>query len=139
MHRTTTFCSWCCRKPTLFLLLLLLTFSPRCRECHLEIRVARCYIFRPKIAVWINFGGPCNGRYSYISWTFGLFYGHLIYFMDIWYILWYFGIFFPSVGILYQEKYGNPALNGRVDSGETALTANDIHLMQLHRFPHHVP
>jgi hypothetical protein len=32
-----------------------------------------------------NFGGPCNGRCSYIFWTFGLFYGHLI-------LLWTLGI-----------------------------------------------
>jgi hypothetical protein len=25
----------------------------------------------------------------------GIFYGHLVYFTVIWYILWYFGIFFP--------------------------------------------
>jgi hypothetical protein len=31
----------------------------------------------------------------YILWTFGIFYGHLVYFMDIWYILSTFGIFFP--------------------------------------------
>jgi hypothetical protein len=47
---------------------------------------------------------------------FGLFRGHLVYFMAIWYILWpfgtfcgHFGIFFPF-GILYQEQSGNPAL-----------------------------
>jgi hypothetical protein len=50
------------------------------------------YIFRPKIAIWVNFGGSCNGRCWYILCTFGVFYGHLIYFMTIWYILWSFGI-----------------------------------------------
>jgi hypothetical protein len=41
---------------------------------------------------------------------FGIFYGHLVYlmaidiFLAIWYILWYFGLFFP----MYQEKSGNP-------------------------------
>jgi hypothetical protein len=29
----------------------------------------------------------------YILWPFGIFYGHLVYFMAIWYILWSFGIF----------------------------------------------
>jgi hypothetical protein len=33
---------------------------------------------------------------------FGIFCGHLVYFMVIWYI-------FPRLGILYQEKSGNPA------------------------------
>jgi hypothetical protein len=32
----------------------------------------------------------------------GIFYGHLVYFMAIWYI-------FPCFGMLYQEKSGNPA------------------------------
>jgi hypothetical protein len=31
-----------------------------------------------------------------------IFYGHLVYFVVIWYI-------FSRFGILYQEKYGNPA------------------------------
>jgi preprotein translocase subunit SecY len=30
-----------------------------------------------------------------------IFYGHLVYFVVIWYI-------FPFFGILYQEKFGNP-------------------------------
>jgi hypothetical protein len=30
----------------------------------------------------------------YILWPFGIFYGHLVYFMAIWYILWPFGIFY---------------------------------------------
>jgi hypothetical protein len=32
-----------------------------------------------------------------------IFYGHLVYFVVVWYI-------FPSFGILYQEKSGNPEL-----------------------------
>jgi hypothetical protein len=31
----------------------------------------------------------------YTLWTFGILYGHLVYFMDIWYILRQFGIFSP--------------------------------------------
>jgi hypothetical protein len=45
---------------------------------------------------------------------FGLFYGHLVYFEGIWYILWLFGIFSPVFGMLYQEKSGNPAVVGRL-------------------------
>jgi hypothetical protein len=49
----------------------------------------------------------------------GIFYGHLVhfavfcytYFMDIWYSLWKFGIFFPVLVFLYQEKSGNPGRN----------------------------
>jgi hypothetical protein len=52
---------------------------------------------------------------------FGIFYGHLVYFMVIWYILWSYGLFcgnlvhflviwfiFSRLGILYQEKSGIP-------------------------------
>jgi hypothetical protein len=30
----------------------------------------------------------------YTLWPFGIFYGHLVYFMAIWYILWPFGVFY---------------------------------------------
>jgi hypothetical protein len=40
--------------------------------------------------------------------TYGLFYGHLVYFVAIWYILWPFGIgIFPLFGM---EKSGDPEL-----------------------------
>jgi hypothetical protein len=42
-----------------------------------------------------------------------IFYGHLVYFVVIWYI-------FPRFGILYQEKSGNPA--GLRKSGRHKLT-----------------
>jgi hypothetical protein len=84
-------------------------------------RVARWYIFRPKFAIWVNFGGSCNGRCWYVLWTFGLLYGHLIYFTAIWSIIRTFDIFyghlmyfvviwhiFPRFGISHQEKSGNP-------------------------------
>jgi hypothetical protein len=44
----------------------------------------------------------------------GIFYGHLEYFTVVWYILWPFGnvvviwYIFPRLGILCQEKSGNP-------------------------------
>jgi hypothetical protein len=31
-------------------------------------RVARWYIFKPKIPIWVNFVGSCNGRRLYILW-----------------------------------------------------------------------
>jgi hypothetical protein len=31
-------------------------------EVQVQARVARWYIFRPKIAIWVNFEGPCKGR-----------------------------------------------------------------------------
>jgi hypothetical protein len=60
-------------------------------------RVARWYIFRLKfLAILASFGGPCNGRYLYVFlWQSGVFYGHMVYFVAIWYILCVFGTFFP--------------------------------------------
>jgi hypothetical protein len=54
-------------------------------------RVARWYIFKQKIQIWVNFGGSFNGTCWYILSP----YIHLPYIMDIWYISWLFGIFFP--------------------------------------------
>jgi hypothetical protein len=34
----------------------------------------------------VNFGGSFNGRFCYILWQIGLFYGHFVYFKVIWYI-----------------------------------------------------
>jgi hypothetical protein len=56
------------------------------------IRVARWYVFKPKIPIGINFGESCNGTSWYILCPFGipivelfgLFYGHLVF-------LWSFG------------------------------------------------
>jgi hypothetical protein len=45
-----------------------------------------------KSQILVNFGGPLNGKLWYIFWPFGIFYGHLEYFMGIWYNLWPFGI-----------------------------------------------
>jgi hypothetical protein len=60
-----------------------------------SIRVARWHIFKPKIPIWVNFGGSRKGRCWYILWPIGLFYVHLVYSVSIWYMLWLFGIFFP--------------------------------------------
>jgi hypothetical protein len=38
---------------------------------------------------------------------FGIFYGHLVYFLPFWYIL-------PVFGMLYQEKSGNPSLPDQI-------------------------
>jgi hypothetical protein len=53
--------------------------------------VARWFIFKPKILIWVNLGRPCSGRFWY-------FYVRFVYFTAKWYILWSFGtfgIFFP--------------------------------------------
>jgi hypothetical protein len=58
-------------------------------------RVVRWIVFKPKLPIWVNFIGSCNGSCCYILWPFGIFYGHLVYFVAIWCILLLFGIFFP--------------------------------------------
>jgi hypothetical protein len=35
-------------------------------------RVARWYIFKPKIPIWVNFVVSCNGRCWYFLWPFGI-------------------------------------------------------------------
>jgi hypothetical protein len=51
-------------------------------------QVARRLIFKPNIPNWVNFGGPWNGKYWYILCPFGIYYGHLEYFMAILVIKW---------------------------------------------------
>jgi hypothetical protein len=81
----------------------------------------------PKIQIWVNFGGSCNGRCWNILWTFGIYYGHLEYIMDIWYILWKYGIFcgnlvhFPRFGMLYREKSGNLGANANKQKNDGKL------------------
>jgi hypothetical protein len=74
-------------------------------------RVARWYIFKPKIPISVNFGRFWNGKnwYTYFMpiWSifrpFDKFYAHLVYFSPFWYI-------FTHFGILYQAQSGNPGL-----------------------------
>jgi hypothetical protein len=70
-----------------------------------SIRVARWYIFKPKIPIWVNFGGVLQLKmlvYFVAIWSilqpFGVFCGYLVYFIAIWYILWIFGIFYGHFG-----------------------------------------
>jgi hypothetical protein len=60
-----------------------------------ESRVARWFVFKPKIQIWVKFGGSCTGRCWFILWTLGIVRGNLVY--------------FSRFGILYEEKSGNPA------------------------------
>jgi hypothetical protein len=60
----------------------------------ISIRIARWHAFKPKIPNRENFVGPHSGRFyghlvyftaiCYILWPFGIFYGYLVYFMVIW-------------------------------------------------------
>jgi hypothetical protein len=89
-------------------------------------RVARWFVFKAKIQIWVNFGGSWNGRWWYILWTLGPFYGLLLYFMDIWFIVRGNLVYFSRFGTLYQEKSGNPGAvsNGRIESTERFWVAN---------------
>jgi hypothetical protein len=66
-------------------------------------RVARWFVFQPKIPNWEKFSEPQIGKYWNILWPFGKFYGYLGHFVTIWYILCSFGML--------QEKSGNPGYN----------------------------
>jgi hypothetical protein len=58
--------------------------SPTCKHPEfvailIVSRVARWFVFKPKIQIWVNFGWSCNGRGWYILWTLG----PLFYLIDI--------------------------------------------------------
>jgi hypothetical protein len=64
----------------------------------LAVRVARWFIFKPKIPIWVNSWGPWIGKclYTYLL-PFWIFCRHFGYFMTIcyiWYILCIFGTFY---------------------------------------------
>jgi hypothetical protein len=72
-------------------------------------RVARWFVFKPKIPILVNFGRPWSENFWYILWSFGLFHIHLVYFMYV--LLVCFAIIwniFPQFGMLHREKSGNP-------------------------------
>jgi hypothetical protein len=60
------------------------------KSCIIDIlhtsRVARWYIFKPKIPIRVSFAGSCNRKCWYILWPFGPFSSHFVYFMALWYI-----------------------------------------------------
>jgi hypothetical protein len=55
-------------------------------------RVARWYIFKPKILICVHFWGPQNGEGWYFTWPFGIYQGYLVFFGPN---FWQFNIFFP--------------------------------------------
>jgi hypothetical protein len=69
--------------------------------------VARWFIFKPKIPMWIHFGGPWNVKCCYISWSLGILHGHfliygsLVYFSPFWYV-WTKKIWQPWLSIAFQ-------------------------------------
>jgi hypothetical protein len=62
-------------------------------------RVARWYIFKPKIPILVHFGGPWNRKGCYIIWPFGISNGHLEYQTAIWNIKRPFGILYGHLVI----------------------------------------
>jgi hypothetical protein len=76
--------------------------------------------FKPKISIWVNFGRSCNERCWYISWPLGPIYGHLVYFVAIWYLVWLIGIFFPFWYVV-QRKIWQPCLKA-ANGTHTELT-----------------
>jgi hypothetical protein len=46
-----------------------------------------------KIPIWVNFGGPWNGKRWYILWPFGIVYCHWVWIMAVWYSFCPFGTF----------------------------------------------
>jgi hypothetical protein len=56
------------------------------------------FVFEPKIPIWVNFGGSCDGRCWYILWPFGLFDGHLAIFYGL------FGMFYGN--LVYFHRLG---------------------------------
>jgi hypothetical protein len=60
-------------------------------------RVARWFVFEPKIPIWVNFGGSCYGKSWYVLLPFGLF-------TAIGNILWPFGIF--CCNLVYFSSFG---------------------------------
>jgi hypothetical protein len=73
------------------------------------VRVARWFIFKPKIPIWVNFGMHYIGSCWYILRPSVIFnvhlgysmYDHLVHFELFWCI-------FSDFGYTYQEKSGNP-------------------------------
>jgi hypothetical protein len=87
----------------------------------LKTRVARCYIFKPKIATWVNF--------VVLQWK------RVVYFTAVWSILRPFGIFgaiwyiFSRFGILYLEKSGNPVEDFQLaNTSYTSLTISVLNV-----------
>jgi hypothetical protein len=98
-----------------------------------------------KIQIWVNFGGSCNGRWVYfmdiwfILWTFGvfcgnlvcIFYEHLVYFVVIWYI-------YPFLVRCTKKESGNPALGRMTEDhfpDQTFCLQQEWRHVQVDSFP----
>jgi hypothetical protein len=87
--------------------------DPKKGPALVSIRVARWFVFKPKIQNWVNFRGSCNGTGWYILRSFvifGIVRGNLV--------------FFPRFGILYPRKIWQPWFQYIVSTCCTELPAN---------------
>jgi hypothetical protein len=68
------------------------------------LRVARWFIYRPKITIWVYFRVSCDWKCWYILWPFLIFYGNWVYVL---YCHMY-GIYFASFGTVFLFWYVVP-------------------------------
>jgi hypothetical protein len=88
------------------------------------LRVARWLVFEPKIHIWVNFGGYCNGRCWYSLYLFGIFYSHLVNLMAIWFCIFSgYLVFFP-----FENVFANKNL-------ATLVFIPTVCLSRLQRYP----
>jgi hypothetical protein len=87
-----------------------------------------------KFQICVNFGGPLTGKCWYILWPFGIFYGHLLLFMAVWYSLCSFVTFFPIWNG--PRKIWQPWLLGelkRLLEADDSKSRHDAALPDVHR------
>jgi hypothetical protein len=72
---------------------------------RVQSRAARRFILRPKIPIWVYFGGPWNEKCWYILRLFGIK-------MAVWCSFLPFGIFFPVFGKFRPRKIWQPWCKG---------------------------
>jgi hypothetical protein len=102
-------------------------------------RVARWFVIKPKIPIWVNFGLAMKNIVFIVYYIYIYIYIYIfvtIYFETIWSILWPLEIFYahleqfgvlwyiyPRFGILCQEKSGNPVAFACLTTMMERLTA----------------
>jgi hypothetical protein len=59
-------------------LILLSLTQPVAKNLAVQGRVARWFIFKPKIQIWVKFLGPWNGKCCNVLCPFGILFGHLV-------------------------------------------------------------
>jgi hypothetical protein len=66
-------------------------FCLEIQPATVQSRVARCFIFIPKIPIWVYYGGPWNGKCWERLSKFGIHSCHLVYFISIFidFVFWY--------------------------------------------------